>query len=430
MTVAYNFDVCSSTWRSVTKILLRWRGSVWKSVASELLFWSLVYVALFVSLTYLLNEGQLENFKQIRPILDKCLPRVPLTLMVSFFVNLVYNRWKDIFNKIGFIDDIALSITQLINSDTAETRIVKRKIVRYAVLTQTLVFRDISLSVRQRFPEIKSIVNAGIMTENEYQYFDDHSDINPKYWIPIQWAMRLIWRERSETITICNDMIAYNLCEKLHRFRGDLQLLCCFDWVPVPLSYPQIVFIAVRTYIAISMVARQTFSNENWILNIFVVFIETLLHIGWIKVAETLLNPLGTDDDDFECNFVIDRNLMVGYEIIDGVGMPPLHDKDVSTRPIDKYDTGHGYIGSVADVDVLNMERAGDRSATHHSIARRRRRSNLTDRPERDEKTVAASVQETNAPGLNAPQLHVVMEVSEQCSTSSIGSKKNIEKTE
>ena len=39
--------------------------------------------------------------------------------------------------------------------------------------------------------------------------------------------------------------------------------------------------------------------------------VELLCYMGWIKVAETLLNPFGDDDEDFNVNYLIDRNLQV-----------------------------------------------------------------------------------------------------------------------
>ena len=38
---------------------------------------------------------------------------------------------------------------------------------------------------------------------------------------------------------------------------------------------------------------------------------EIFAYYGWIKVAETLLNPFGDDDTDFQVNYLIDRNLQV-----------------------------------------------------------------------------------------------------------------------
>ena len=41
----------------------------------------------------------------------------------------------------------------------------------------------------------------------------------------------------------------------------------------------------------------------------FFTIFEFISFIGWMKVADELLNPFGEDDEDFQINYLIDRNL-------------------------------------------------------------------------------------------------------------------------
>ena len=45
----------------------------------------------------------------------------------------------------------------------------------------------------------------------------------------------------------------------------------------------------------------------------FFAILEFIAYLGWVKVAETLLNPWGDDDEDFQVNYLIDRNFQVKF---------------------------------------------------------------------------------------------------------------------
>ena len=57
--------------------------------------------------------------------------------------------------------------------------------------------------------------------------------------------------------------------------------------------------------------------------------VKFLFFFGWLRVAETLYNPFGEDDDDFELNELINRHFKVALNIVDDLEEPPELKKDL-----------------------------------------------------------------------------------------------------
>ncbi|VDK57926.1 unnamed protein product [Anisakis simplex] len=250
MTISYNLDVATASPLNFFRVIFRWKGSVWKQCLKELFVWTILYliITFFYRTPYFLTPEQ----------------KVPAIYIGGY----VYGT-----------DD--------------ECRILRRTMARYLCLTQLLVYRDISVRVRKRFPTYESIVQAGFMLEHEKEKLES-IDINyDKYWVPINWIYALIFRARKEG-KVPSDSFANKLCDEIKFYRYNIQMLCNYDWVPVPLAYPQIdLTLPLMT------------------------MMEFLILVGWMKVAEGLLNPFGEDDDDFECNYLLDKNLATALCIVD-----------------------------------------------------------------------------------------------------------------
>ena len=84
----------------------------------------------------------------------------------------------------------------------------------------------------------------------------------------------------------------------------------------------QVVTIAVQAYFLANVIGAQFLEKNdaypNRDIDIYVpvfTLLQFLFYMGWLKVAESLINPFGEDDDDFDTNWVIDRNIQACFRI-------------------------------------------------------------------------------------------------------------------
>lgn len=69
--------------------------------------------------------------------------------------------------------------------------------------------------------------------------------------------------------------------------------------------------LAVYSYFLTTLIGRQSDKVYFPVLTV----LEYFFYVGWLKVAETMINPFGEDDDDFEVFWLVDRNVQVSREI-------------------------------------------------------------------------------------------------------------------
>ena len=199
---------------------------------------------------------------------------------------------------------------------------MRRTIMRYVCLCVTMLFTNISPKVKKRFPNLDHFVKAGLMEESEKRVIQELNQQFPaysKHWLPLVWASSIITRARKEG-RIRDDFAVKTILDEINKFRGKCGILITYDRISIPLVYTQVVTLAVYTYFLTALLGRQNVEGHGYVIDLyFPIFtlLQFFFYMGWLKVAETLINPFGDDDDDFELNWMVDRNLQISYLIVD-----------------------------------------------------------------------------------------------------------------
>ncbi|KAH8307569.1 hypothetical protein KR044_003452 [Drosophila immigrans] len=330
MTITYTGEVATCRgFGCFLKLLLRWRGSIYKLVWLDLLAFLTLYYVLNIVYRFALNEDQQKTFEEIVAYCNSQRELIPLSFVLGFYVSIVMTRWWNQYTSIPWPDPIAVFVSSNVHGQDERGRVMRRTIMRYVCLCLTMVLANVSPRVKKRFPGLSNLVEAGLLNENERAIIETMNKSFPrpsKHWLPIVWAASIITRARKEG-RIRDDFAVKTIIDELNKFRGQCGLLISYDTISVPLVYTQVVTLAVYSYFLTCCMGQQwtkgkVASNAGFVNKVdlyFPVFttLQFFFYMGWLKVAESLINPFGEDDDDFEVNWMVDRNLQVSYLIVD-----------------------------------------------------------------------------------------------------------------
>ncbi|XP_029283890.1 bestrophin-3 isoform X2 [Cottoperca gobio] len=377
MTVTYSSKVANASFFSFHRLLLRWRGSIYKLLYREFILFVLLYSVLSVVYRLVLSDPQKRLFEKLSMYCDKYAEQIPVTFVLGFYVTLVVNRWWNQFVNLPWPDRLMFLISSCVQGKDEYGRLLRRTLVRYVNLTSLLIFRSVSTAVCKRFPTMDHVVEAGFMTPEERKVFENIRSPHLKYWIPVVWFSNLASKARQEG-RIKDSIDLQNILKEMNVFRTWCATLFGYDWVGIPLVYTQVVTLAVYTFFFACLIGRQFLDPargyQGHDLDLYVpvfTLLQFFFYSGWLKVAEQLINPFGEDDDDFEANWIIDRNLQVSLLAVDEMHMnlphmtKDLYWNDCEARPPYTLAAADycipSFLGSTTDMglsDILQVDEA------------------------------------------------------------------------
>nr|XP_060462903.1 bestrophin-1 isoform X1 [Panthera onca] len=332
MTVTYSSQVANARLGSFSRLLLCWRGSIYKLIYGEFLIFLLSYYIIRFIYRMALTEEQQVMFEKLTLYCDSYIQLIPISFVLGFYVTLVVTRWWNQYENLPWPDRLMNLVSGLVEGKDEQGRLLRRTLIRYANLGNVLILRSVSAAVYKRFPSSQHLVKAGFMTPAERKHLEKLSLPHNTFWVPWVWFANLSMKAWIGG-RIRDPVLLQSLLNEMNVLRTQCGLLFAYDWISIPLVYTQVVTVAVYSFFLACLIGRQFLNPAkaypghelDLVVPVFT-FLQFFFYAGWLKVAEQLINPFGEDDDDFETNWIVDRSLQVSLLAVDEMhqDLPPM----------------------------------------------------------------------------------------------------------
>uniref|UniRef100_A0A8C8TNB7 Bestrophin n=1 Tax=Peromyscus maniculatus bairdii TaxID=230844 RepID=A0A8C8TNB7_PERMB len=106
------------------------------------------------------NEQQL-LFEKLALYCDSYIQLIPISFVLGFYVTLVVTRWWNQYESLPWPDRLMSQVSGFVEGKDEQGRLLRRTLIRYAILGQVLILRSVSTAVFKRFPTLLHLVRAG-----------------------------------------------------------------------------------------------------------------------------------------------------------------------------------------------------------------------------------------------------------------------------
>ncbi|XP_053636604.1 bestrophin-1 [Cherax quadricarinatus] len=331
MTVQYTDLVASQG--GFFKLLIRWRGSVYKTVWQDIVVYLIFFYVISFIYRFALNDSERRLFEKVVISFTRYRTLIPVSFVLGFYVALVVSRWWDIYRSMPWPDTLAILASTYIPGSNRGSRTVRNSVLRYINLGIAITFATVSPVVKDKLSTIQDLRREGYVTDKEMQILrrlDEQTDQH-KAWVPIMWATKTLQQARQDGL-IASDIALQTLVEEILSLRLKCGSLLGYYGNNIPLVYTQVVTIAVYAYFTFSLLGEQfldtTKGYDGQLVDFYVpifALLQLFFYLGWLKVAEALLNPFGDDDHDFEFLSYLERNIKMSKLLCDAMpsDLPP-----------------------------------------------------------------------------------------------------------
>ncbi|XP_045341490.1 bestrophin-1 isoform X2 [Leopardus geoffroyi] len=301
MTVTYSSQVANARLGSFSRLLLCWRGSIYKLIYGEFLIFLLSYYIIRFIYRMALTEEQQVMFEKLTLYCDSYIQLIPISFVLGFYVTLVVTRWWNQYENLPWPDRLMNLVSGLVEGKDEQGRLLRRTLIRYANLGNVLILRSVSAAVYKRFPSSQHLVKAGFMTPAERKHLEKLSLPHNTFWVPWVWFANLSMKAWIGG-RIRDPVLLQSLLNEMNVLRTQCGLLFAYDWISVPLVYTQVVTVAVYSFFLACLIGRQFLNPAkaypghelDLVVPVFT-FLQFFFYAGWLKVSLLAVDEMHQD---------------------------------------------------------------------------------------------------------------------------------------